>query len=65
MAYKPLDLSGRSAVVIGGTSGITVDNNSGQAQASSIYFGTLQKSAASPCGANLYCAVKLTQGGLQ
>ena len=50
---------------IGGTSGITVDNNSGQAQASSIYFGTLQSSAASPCGANLFCAVKLTQGGLQ
>jgi hypothetical protein len=50
---------------IGGTSGITVDNNSGQAQASSIYFGTLQKSAASPCGASLFCAVKLTQGGLQ
>jgi hypothetical protein len=50
---------------IGGTSGIVVDNNSSQGQASSIYFGTLQPSAASPCGANLYCAVKLTQGTLQ
>ncbi|MBZ5566652.1 MAG: hypothetical protein LAN64_02255 [Acidobacteriia bacterium] len=50
---------------IGGTSGIVVDSNSGQGQASSIYFGTLQPSAASPCGANLYCAVKLAQGTLQ
>ena len=49
---------------IGGTSGITVDNNSSQAQASSIYFGTLQRSASGPCG-NFFCAVKLTQGGLQ
>ena len=49
---------------IGGTSAITVDNNSGQAQASSIYFGTLQRTTSAPCG-NFFCAVKLTQGGLQ
>ena len=49
---------------IGGSSGITIDNNSSQAQASSIYFGTLQRSASAPCG-NHYCAVKLTQGALQ
>jgi hypothetical protein len=42
-----------------GTSGIIVDNNSGSAQASSIYFGVL--GAAAPNGNN---AVKLTQSGL-
>jgi len=50
---------------LGGTSGISIDNTSSSPQASSIYFGTLAVSAASPCGANLYCAVKLTQSGLQ
>ena len=50
---------------IGGASGITVDNVSPQPQASSIYFGTLGVSGGSPCGTNLYCAVKLTQGALQ
>lgn len=50
---------------IGGTSGITIDNTSSSPQAASIYFGTMAKSAASPCGANLFCAVKLTQSGLQ
>lgn len=50
---------------IGGTSGITIDNDSVQPQASSIYFGTLFRGTNSPCGRNLYCAVKLTQGALQ
>ena len=50
---------------LGGTSGITVDNTSASPQAASIYFGTLAAGAASPCGANLFCAVKLTQSGLQ
>lgn len=42
-----------------GTSGIIVDNNSGSAQASSIYFGVLGT------GTNANSAVKLTQSGLQ
>jgi hypothetical protein len=50
---------------IGGTSGITIDNASASAQAASIYFGTEGKNASSPCGSGLYCAVKLTQSGLQ
>lgn len=50
---------------LGGTSGFAVDNDSPLPQASSIYFGTMAKGANSPCGANLYCAVKLTQSGLQ
>ncbi len=50
---------------IGGTSAITIDNASSSPQAASIYFGTLGASPASPCGANLFCAVKLTQSGLQ
>lgn len=50
---------------IGGVSAVTIDNNSTQPQASSIYFGTLFRGTASPCGSNLFCAVKLTQGALQ
>ena len=52
---------------LGGPSGIVVDNNaSGTAQAESIYFTTLTTSGtATTCGANNYCAVKLTQSGLQ
>jgi hypothetical protein len=46
----------------GGASGIIVDNVSASNQASSIYFTTLASSAS--CGGN-FCAVKLTQGGLQ
>jgi hypothetical protein len=49
----------------GGTSGSSIDNNSSAAQASSIYFGTLAINAATSCGANQYCAVKLTQSLLQ
>jgi hypothetical protein len=50
---------------LGGTSAITIDNLSAIPQASSIYFGTLSKGAAAPCGAGLFCAVKLTQSALQ
>jgi hypothetical protein len=51
----------------GGTSAFTVDNISSAPQAASIYFGTLQPPSAgtSPCGTGNYCAVKLTQSGLQ
>jgi hypothetical protein len=49
----------------GGTSGFGIDNNSSAFQASSIYFGTLAASATASCGANQFCAVKLTQSGLQ
>lgn len=48
-----------------GTSGITVDNVSSDAQASSIYFTTQAKST-SVCGStSAFCAVKLTQSALQ
>jgi hypothetical protein len=51
----------------GGTTGFAIDNNAiGVAQAESIYFSTLATSGtAATCGANLYCAVKLTQSGLK
>jgi hypothetical protein len=49
----------------GGSSAFSIDNNSSAFQASSIYFGTLATSPAASCGANQYCAVKLTQSGLQ
>jgi hypothetical protein len=48
----------------GGTSGIVIDNVSSDTQASSIYFTTLATST-SLCGSSsAYCAVKLTQAGL-
>jgi hypothetical protein len=52
---------------LGGPSGLVIDNNaSGTAQAESVYFTTLVTSGTSTtCGANNYCAVKLTQGLLQ
>jgi hypothetical protein len=43
-----------------GTTGIVVDNSSGSAQASSIYFGALTGGA----NPNQHSAVKLTQTGL-
>ena len=50
----------------GGTSGFTPDNVSTAPQAASIYFGTLAAApAATPCGTGNFCAVKLTQSGLQ
>ena len=47
----------------GGVSAIVVDNVSVQAQASSIYFTTLATS--NNCGTGTFCAVKVTQAGLQ
>jgi len=51
----------------GGTSAFSVDNVSPDPQTTSIYFGTLNVStvATTPCGTSNYCAVKLTQNGLQ
>ena len=53
----------------GGTSGIVVDNVSSSAEASSIYFSTLSGATSSATGCKSgglgYCAVKLTQSGLQ
>ncbi|MGA8090499.1 MAG: hypothetical protein WCA10_24705 [Terracidiphilus sp.] len=45
-----------------GTSGIIIDNDSSEGQASSIYFTT--QGTTSSCGISSYCAVKLTQAGL-
>jgi hypothetical protein len=50
--------------VIGGPSGIIVDNESLDPQASSIYFSNLGSQACTTGGSG-YCAVKLTQAGLQ
>jgi hypothetical protein len=67
----PLSTTPPSATAInewGGTSAFTVDNVSTTFQGTSIYFGTLQPPAAgntTPCGAGNYCAIKLTQSGLQ
>ena len=47
-----------------GTSGIIVDNQGIGTDQSSVYFGTLT-TANSKCGTGKYCAVKLTQSGLQ
>jgi hypothetical protein len=47
------------------TSGIIVDNDSNAGQASSLYFGT-QATSTGQCGSTAaFCAVKLTQTGLQ
>jgi hypothetical protein len=50
---------------VGGTSGMIVDNNSTVGQASSIYFGTLATSTTVCGNTAAFCAVKLTQSGLQ
>jgi len=47
----------------GGTSGIVIDNVGTANQESSIYFSTLA-TGSSPCGSGNFCAVKLTQAGL-
>ena len=65
---KTTDLSLTTAATTypGGTSGIIVDNAVFPLQqASSIYFGTLLGPGTDKCGTNNYCAVKLTQSGLQ
>jgi len=61
----PITLATNTADIAGGTSGIIVDNDSTAGQASSIYFGTLATST-TICGTTTaYCAVKVTQSGLQ
>jgi hypothetical protein len=50
--------------ISGGPSGIIVDNESTDPQASSIYFGSLGTQACTTGGTG-YCAVKLTQAGLE
>lgn len=61
----PTSVASNTTDAVGGTSAIIVDNNSTAGQASSIYFGTLATST-TVCGTNAaYCAVKLTQAGLQ
>jgi hypothetical protein len=62
-ATTGLALTTATTTYPGGTSGIIVDNAVFPLQqASSIYFGTLGTGA---CGTGNYCAVKLTQSGLQ
>jgi len=62
-ATTGLALTTAATTYPGGTSGIIVDNAVFPLQqASSIYFGTLGTGA---CGTGNYCAVKLTQSGLQ
>jgi hypothetical protein len=57
-------LAQNGSSVTGGTSGMIVDNDSSDGQASSIHFGTLATST-SQCGTTAaYCAVKLTQSAL-
>jgi hypothetical protein len=56
------DLAENTTDAAGGTSGMTVDNDSFSGQAASIYFGTLATS--NTCGTGTYCAIKLTQFGL-
>jgi hypothetical protein len=61
----PTSVATNTADVAGGTSGIIVDNDSIDGQASSVYFGTLASST-TICGSTAaYCAVKLTQAALQ
>lgn len=61
----PTAVATNTADAAGGTSGMIVDNDSTAGQASSIYFGTLATST-TVCGTTAaYCAVKLTQAGLQ
>jgi hypothetical protein len=61
----PVSVATNTTDVAGGTSGIIVDNDSTDGQASSIYFGTLAIST-TICGTSAaHCAVKLTQAALQ
>ena len=65
LGVAPTALATNTADIAGGTSGIIVDNDSTDAQASSIYFGTLATST-TICGTPAaYCAVKLTQAELE
>jgi hypothetical protein len=65
-AFPPVDGSNAAGATTeegGGTSGIVVDNDSGLAQASSIYFGVLSTGGVGS-NPNGNSAVKLTQTGL-
>ncbi len=64
-AVSGTPIATNTADAAGGTSDIIVDNESTSGQASSLYFGTLATST-TICGTTAaYCAVKLTQAGLQ
>jgi len=64
-AVSGTDTATNTIDAVGGTSAIIVDNDSTAGQASSLYFGTLATST-TVCGTTAaYCAVKLTQAGLQ
>ncbi len=53
-----------TADAAGGTSGMVVDNNGTGGQESSLYYGTLATSTTICGAAAAYCAIKLTQSGL-
>jgi len=57
----------QAANYAGGSSGLIIDNNANSTpQAESVYFTTLSEGTTfTTCGASRYCAVKLTQTGLQ
>jgi len=59
----PIIAANNTASVSGGTSGIVVDNDGIAGQEASVYYGTLATSTGI-CGTTVYCAVKLTQNGL-
>jgi hypothetical protein len=59
----PIIAANNTASVSGGTSGIVVDNDGTAGQEASVYYGTLATSTGI-CGTTVYCAVKLTQNGL-
>jgi hypothetical protein len=64
-AVSGADTATNTTDAVGGTSAIIVDDDSTAGQASSLYFGTLATST-TVCGTTAaYCAVKLTQAGLQ
>jgi hypothetical protein len=66
---QPTPTASSGANYFGGTTGFAIDNNAiGTAQAESIYFSTLAPIPTGDtfrCFANHFCAVKLTQSGLQ
>jgi hypothetical protein len=59
----PVISATNTADVAGGTSGIVIDNDGVAGQEASLYYGTLATSTGI-CGTTVYCAVKLTQNGL-
>jgi len=60
----PVISATNTADVAGGTSGIVIDNDGVAGQEASVYYGTLATSTTICGGAAAYCAVKLTQNGL-